>query len=37
MLDNEGLLIAFAKEVGIPPGRVREVRRFMSDEGNLET
>jgi Protein of unknown function (DUF3572) len=37
MLDNEGLLIAFAKEVGVPPGRVGEVRRFMSDEGNPET
>jgi hypothetical protein len=37
MLDNEGLLVAFSKENGVPPGRIGEVRRFMSYEGNPET
>ena len=33
MLDNEGLLVAFAKHAGIPPGRIGEVRKFMPDQG----
>ena len=37
MLDNEGLLVAFAKEADIPPGRLGEVRRHMSDQRNAET